>query len=910
MPGVAPAQQTISTTVLGPIYGDGSSITVTTSGTIDGIGSGSGVISTGTSTTTTLTNDRRIEAYSRGVLNEATGSFGTITNSGTISANWAVATSGTIGTFDNQSGGSIVGSDYAFVADGGAITTLQNDGSLTGYNAFVLVNTAIGAFTNSGSAAGIGGGNGLRLGAGGSIGSFTNSGVISGQPGVQFEADTSVLTATNSGTIAGYNGFISSGTLGTLTNTSTGLINGGNLGFQQSGGAVEQISNAGVITSGGYGVGLDTGATLNVLANSGTISGGNQGLLLLVATGTVNNLAGGLISGGYSDGVASGVNLDRLDNAGTIYGAIRGVNIASGTAGEITNSGSIDGNDVGVVMDVNATLGTLTNSGTISGGNSGAVLATTGTVTNSAGAVIHGGGNGGLATVGNVGLLDNAGLIDGTLYGLYAYAGPVTTLINSGTIQGGAYGNLLTMTTGTITNSGLIKGTNSALSVLGTVDTLTNATTGRIEGYYGGLTLSGTITSVVNDGQISAPSGTGLGNYGTTGTITNNGTITGSWGVYQDGTLKTFTNSASGLIHGDDVGFYEDYTVDAIDNYGTITGNLTAGVEFDASFSNIGVLTNHAGALIESSGGDGVLVGTYGNDYAAESVSNTGVIRGATSGVRVENGRLSSLVNTGTIAYGGLGSGPAVLVGPSGVLGDVSGTSGPALVSTGSGALLDGGIVNSGTINQGFLIGNQNVSVGAGSGSGEFNGGTLDVVDGNLAFTSGTLTLGAGVSVNGGSGTFTNEATLRLLGIEAVTGTFEQTSRGTVLMELLGTTSGSYGRLDISGTATFAGGLALGDTGLTGGLAGGQVFDLFGFGSYSGGFSGLSVNGTSLLSLGGGAWLYGALTLTEVWTGTTMSLSVTGSAGVPEIDPKNLEGVVAIVLGSLCLLWRNRPRAG
>ena len=38
-PTVAPAQQTISSSTLGPIYGNGNSITVTTSGTIDGISS-------------------------------------------------------------------------------------------------------------------------------------------------------------------------------------------------------------------------------------------------------------------------------------------------------------------------------------------------------------------------------------------------------------------------------------------------------------------------------------------------------------------------------------------------------------------------------------------------------------------------------------------------------------------------------------------------------------------------------------------------------------------------------------------------------------------------------------------------------------------------------------------------------
>jgi mucin-19 len=172
--GIASAQQTINSTVLGPVYGNDNSITVTTSGTIDGISSGVGLISTGTNTTTTLTNAGTIVAYSRGVLNETTGSIGTITNSGTITANWAVANSGTIGTFNNQSGGSIVGSDYAFIADGGTITTLQNAGSVTGYNAFILANTAIGTFTNSGTAASVGG-NGLRLGTGGSVGSFSRA---------------------------------------------------------------------------------------------------------------------------------------------------------------------------------------------------------------------------------------------------------------------------------------------------------------------------------------------------------------------------------------------------------------------------------------------------------------------------------------------------------------------------------------------------------------------------------------------------------------------------------------------------------------------------------------------------------------------------------------------------------------
>ena len=691
-----------------------------------------------------------------------------------------------------------------------------------------------------------------------------------------------------------------------------GLVNAGSItaasrGININAGTTNSINNTGSISGGYSGLESAVGAVIGTVLNTGTVSGGAYGAVL-ATTGTVTNAAGALINGTGNEGVLllDGQTLSLLDNAGTIH---------AGGSGVVGRAGS--------------TIGSLSNSGTIQAGGNGLQLAASGTVTNLAGALISGtagdaivttgsvqridnagsltGGNAGIQVIAgsHVGLIDNAGLIDGGSYGLLTQFGAsVTTLTNSGTIEGGVGGGIVRMTSGTLTNSGLFTGTYHGLTTSGTVDTLTNTAAGRIEG---GLTLNGVTTTVVNDGLLSDPTGDGLDNYGTTGTITNNGTITGAWGVYQDGTLTTFTNSASGLIHGDDVGFYVDSTTDAIDNYGTITGNTTAAVEFDTSSYDIGVLTNHAGALIESSAGDGVLVGTYGNDYAVESVSNAGVIRGANSGVRVENGKLLSLVNTGTIASSGTGSGPAVRVGPAGILGDASGTSGPAIVSTGAGALLAGGIINSGTINQGFLIGNQNVSVGAGSGLGVFDGGTLNVVNGNLTFTDGTLQLKADVSVNGGAGLFLNNATLDLLANQTVTGNFQQSSSGTALIELLGLTPGSYGHLDVTGTADFAGALAFNDSQLSGGIAPGETFDLFSFASYTGGFSSLVMNGSALSSLGTGAWAYGGLILTEIWTGTTMSLAVTGTA-VPEIDPASFGSALSLVLGALGLAERKRRR--
>jgi len=140
-----------------------------------------------------------------------------------------------------------------------------------------------------------------------------------------------------------------------------------------------------------------------------------------------------------------------------------------------------------------------------------------------------------------------------------------------------------------------------------------------------------------------------------------------------------------------------------------------------------------------------------------------------------------------------------------------------------------------------------------------------------------------------------------------VTGNFEQSSAGTTLVDLLGLTPGSWGHLGISGIGSFAGSLALDDSQLSGGIAPGETFELFSFASYTGGFSSLLMNGTSLSSLGTGVWAYGSLILTEIWTGTTMSLSVSGTA-VPEIDPASFGSALALVLGSLGMLERKRRR--
>jgi hypothetical protein len=289
------------------------------------------------------------------------------------------------------------------------------------------------------------------------------------------------------------------------------------------------------------------------------------------------------------------------------------------------------------------------------------------------------------------------------------------------------------------------------------------------------------------------------------------------------------------------------------------------------------------------------------------------VIRGDEAGVFlrvVPHGppsALRKLVNTGTLVATGTG-GPALLIESGATFGDPSGAE-PALTSTGPGASI-GRIENSGTIHRGFRIENQDVVVTATGSPGVFRNGLLDVRDGNLTFGAGEITLGADVEVGGGAGTFSTEGTLRLLGIQNVAGGFKQLAGSTVLMELLGTAPGDYGRLDITGSAEFSGGLALDTTMLPGGLANGQIFELFRFGSSTGGFGSLAVNGTSLPSLAAGLWSYGSLLLSETWTATTMSLEVIRGSEkpVPEIDPAGMGSVLALVFGSLGIAERRLRR--
>jgi hypothetical protein len=393
---------------------------------------------------------------------------------------------------------------------------------------------------------------------------------------------------------------------------------------------------------------------------------------------------------------------------------------------------------------------------------------------------------------------------------------------------------------------------------------------------------------VGGDGLKSSSGGDGIANtnlfvapHEGIGTLTNNGTIAGGNG------------GNSGGAGGAGVHNLPD---------GTIGVNGVAGTG----------LVNNKGALI--SGGSGSNGGAGGagvaNSGTITRLTNLGAIQGAPGGRSVtggaggagvsNTGTIAALTNSGQIiggggAEGGVGGGGAGGAGVSnasgatiatftndkgavikgGAGGPVGGKGGDGVYNTGS--LGTGGFVNNGTIddpgyaiystgtigpmtNTGQVIGDvfiaqANVVITGGSEKtfGSWTGGTM-TINGDLKFTGGNTDLGDNILIDDGTGTVSNIGVLRLRGQQTIFGNFDQNEGGALDFALAGDAPGEYGALTVTRNATLFGELALDlANGFT--LAAGDRFDLMTFGSESGDFGGVSVNGASCSAGFADTWL-------------------------------------------------------
>jgi hypothetical protein len=580
------------------------------------------------------------------------------------------------------------------------------------------------------------------------------------------------------------------------------------------------VNNAGSINYSTFGVINQNSIT--TLTNSGTIAGGK-------VTGAISALGGA--------GLGSSGTIGTLTNSGAISG---GGAMQTGTTGNAALGGA-------AVNNVGAITTTFNNGGTISGG-----------AATSSGVAAGAFGGSGVSSSGTVGTLTNTGTINGGAAtsavtsagastkalagGGVSNSGAIGTLTNSGAINGGA----------AVGNGGLTRGGAGVTNGPGaTITSLTNNAAGTIQG--------GKAT-----GAASALGGVGLGNFGTIGTLTNNGAINGGDSVGHSGydavggygvlngfastaTISNLTNGASGTIQGGDgtnSGRVAGGT--GVTNYGTIT-----------TLTNMGTISGGAANSLAADawGGLGIanakVIGTLTNSGTIAGGKATGVT-GAFGGTAIFNfGKIGTLSNSGTIK-GGAGGG-----------------SGAAAIGSAGGGL--GTIANTGSIIGDIYIKNQSVTItgGAATKFGNLTGlsssvGFIDVENGNLTFASGATSLNDSIAVNGGTGTVYNEGSLMVATPLTITGGFDQTQTGELNLDFAGVSSSEYGSLYVSGGVTLNGELNL-DVTSGFAFASGQTFDILGFNAnaLTGNFDSLLLDSQACISTIADTWTCGTTVFNE-----------------------------------------------
>jgi uncharacterized protein with beta-barrel porin domain len=272
-----------------------------------------------------------------------------------------------------------------------------------------------------------------------------------------------------------------------------------------------------------------------------------------------------------------------------------------------------------------------------------------------------------------------------------------------------------------------------------------------------GATISGTQTSqeVWDSGDLTVQSGASIAASNThtavlaipsasLGTLTNNGTISGTIGFYNNADVAAISNS--GNVTGTLIGIQNESgaTISALLNSGTISG---ASAIYNSG--SIGTLGNSGTISGTQSGVYNSAFGTIDTltNIGTISTSNNGIANDGTSGTL---GTIKTLTNSGLISGGYSGINNMGTIGTLANSGTISGISGGGVFVGGAGGI--GLLTNSGTI--------------SGAVSGIFNLGTTDtitnsgVIKDTTAFSSSTAVYGGGLWNEGTIGTLTNSGTI------------------------------------------------------------------------------------------------------------------------------------------------------
>ncbi|WP_322046496.1 autotransporter domain-containing protein [Paraburkholderia sp. J67] len=323
-------------------------------------------------------------------------------------------------------------------------------------------------------------------------------------------------------------------------------------------------------------------------------------------------------------------------------------------------------------------------------------------------------------------------------------------------------------------------GTTIGAETDGTIGTLTN--NGTISGTsYGLYNDSGsTIASIVNSGLMNGTAYSGIDNEGEIDAITNNGSIVGSlYAVYNTGTIGVLTNT---LQLTGNYGVLNLGTIGTIDNQGTFTANNNSGVWNEGG--SITSIVNEAGATIYAHN-TGIR-----NTGTIDSISNAGTINGSTFAA-IDNtpGIIGSISNTGLMEgaeygiYNGTVSSSIGTIDNSGTIAGTLSTASYGVYNVGTIGTID----NSGEIS-GYV--------------GIINGttGTIDSIS-NTALISGSA---FGVDNQGTLGTLSNSGTINgsTDGIYNIGSIDTIDNSGTITGEEGIYTGGTIGSLSNSGAIT------------------------------------------------------------------------------------------------------------
>ncbi|MBT8575138.1 autotransporter domain-containing protein [Polynucleobacter paneuropaeus] len=303
----------------------------------------------------------------------------------------------------------------------------------------------------------------------------------------------------------------------------------------------------------------------------------------------------------------------QADNSIAINWTGGNLNIGSSTSGLVTVTNTTYAG-FGVYIRGNLAGGVLTNT-------------TNGSITTGSQGIGVDNLNGTNITLINLGsITGGAGAADGIVNG---GSGSINTLNNSGTITGEFVLGITNSTSiNTLINSGTITGTSDAIYNGGTITTLSNLSTGIING---GVKNLSSIGALINSGIINGGSQSSISNtYGSSiGTITNTGSMyTGNGsadisntttvlGQPRSGTIGTLNNSqGAGNANG------------ALTYYGKLPSNYIIIINSPTSFGQLAVTSGTSTTNFGIYTGSAVRNGTYTSVLSGIGSSNLSALSG------------------------------------------------------------------------------------------------------------------------------------------------------------------------------------------------------------------------------------------------------------------------------------------